>query len=195
MFVMNFPRSLLRAARPANATLSGLRAPSRYGARWLNTSSALSDSRRAGLDASKLNVTRTATPKPLYPKEDLVFGRNFTDHMLAIEWTAEGGWAAPEIMPYQKLALDPATCVFHYGIECFEGQKAYRAADGTVRMFRCNMNTARLNKSAARLALPTVDTEQLETLLRTLVRLEERFIPQSVPSLPRSLPACESLSV
>jgi branched-chain amino acid aminotransferase len=103
--------------------------------------------------------------------------------MLTVEWTAEEGWAAPEIVPYQKICLDPATCVFHYGIECFEGQKAYRAADGTVRMFRCDLNMARLNKSAARLALPMVDSEQLEALLKTFVRLEDRFIPQYVSYL------------
>lgn len=185
MFTMNFPRSLLRAARPANAIKSGLQTPSRYGggARWLTTIRTPSDSPQPGvLDASKLSIRRTTAPKPLYPKEDLVFGRNFTDHMLTVEWTAQGGWAAPQIAPYRKIALDPATCVFHYGIECFEGQKAYRAADGTVRMFRCDMNAARLNRSAARLALPPVDTEQLQALLQSLVRLEDRFIPQSVTS-------------
>ena len=25
-------------------------------------------------------------------KEELVFGRLFTDHMLSIDWTKEGGW-------------------------------------------------------------------------------------------------------
>lgn len=98
--------------------------------------------------------------------------------MLTANWTAESGWADPEIIPYQKICLDPATCVFHYGIECFEGQKAYRAADGSIRLFRCDKNMERLNKSAARLALPTFDPEQLQSLLKSLVRLEERFIPQ-----------------
>ena len=26
----------------------------------------------------------------------------------------------------QNLSLDPATCVFHYAFECFEGMKAYK---------------------------------------------------------------------
>ena len=90
--------------------------------------------------------------------------------------------AVPEDLP-RPSDLDPATCVFHYGIECFEGQKAYRAADGTVRMFRCDLNMARLNKSAARLALPMVDSKQLKALLQTFVRLEDRFIPQCVSPL------------
>ncbi|PHH61412.1 hypothetical protein CDD81_383 [Ophiocordyceps australis] len=130
-----------------------------------------------GLDASKLKISRTSKPKTLLPKKDLVFGRNFTDHMLMVEWTAAEGWKAPAIVPYQNICLDPSTSVFHYGIECFEGQKAYRTANGEIRLFRCNKNMERLNKSAARLALPTFDPVELETLLKTLVRLEDRFVP------------------
>jgi branched-subunit amino acid aminotransferase/4-amino-4-deoxychorismate lyase len=36
----------------------------------------------------------------------------------------------------------------------FEGMKAYRQEDDTVRLFRPDKNMARMNKSAARLALP-----------------------------------------
>jgi hypothetical protein len=49
-----------------------------------------------------------------------------TDHMLTVEWTAAKGWAPARIIPYQNLSLDPATCVFHYAFECFEGLKAYK---------------------------------------------------------------------
>lgn len=98
--------------------------------------------------------------------------------MLTAEWTAATGWAAPAIIPFQKICLEPQTTVFHYGLECFEGQKAYRATDGSLRLFRADMNAARLNKSTARLALPQVDPEQLQKLTRTLVALEDRFIPK-----------------
>lgn len=46
--------------------------------------------------------------------------------MLTVEWTATDGWLNPKITPYQNLSLDPATCVFHYAFECFEGMKAYK---------------------------------------------------------------------
>ncbi|POS74799.1 branched-chain-amino-acid aminotransferase [Diaporthe helianthi] len=130
-----------------------------------------------GLDASKLTIAKNKNPKQLLRKEDLIFGRDFTDHMLTAEWTAATGWAAPAIIPFQKICLEPQTTVFHYGIECFEGQKAYRARDGSLRLFRADMNAARLNKSTARLALPQVDPEQLQKLIRSLVALEDRFIP------------------
>src|SRR5690606_11145053 len=86
------------------------------------------------------------------------------DHMLTIEWNKETGWQAPHIVPYQNLSLDPATCVFHYAFECFEGMKAYKDKAGRIRLFRPDRNMARFNKSAARIALPNFDSAALTEL-------------------------------
>ena len=97
--------------------------------------------------------------------------------MLSIEWTAAEGWLPPRITPYQNLSLDPATCVFHYGFECFEGMKAYKDKKGDVRLFRPDKNMERMNKSAARIALPTFEGQAMVDLIAGFVKLEERFIP------------------
>ncbi|KAH0844703.1 Branched-chain-amino-acid aminotransferase, mitochondrial [Fonsecaea pedrosoi] len=134
-------------------------------------------SKLPGIDPSKLEVTKTITPKELVPNKDLVFGRTFTDHMLSIEWTASQGWLPPRITPYQNLSLDPATCVFHYAFECFEGMKAYKCLkDNSLRLFRPDKNMERMNKSAARIALPTFEGDKLVDLIGTLCKLDERFI-------------------
>ena len=129
------------------------------------------------IDASKLSITKTTTPKDLIPNDELVFGRHFTDHMLSLEWTAQDGWQAPRITPYQNLSLDPATCVFHYAFECFEGMKAYKDDKGNVRLFRPDKNMARLNRSSARIALPNFDSKAMIDLVAQFVKLDERFIP------------------
>jgi branched-chain amino acid aminotransferase len=100
--------------------------------------------------------------------------------MLSIEWTATDGWLPPQITPYQNLSLDPATCVFHYAFECFEGMKAYRDSKGRVRLFRPDKNMERFNKSAARIALPTFDSSALIQLISRLVYIDDRFIPRYV---------------
>ncbi|EXJ58604.1 branched-chain amino acid aminotransferase [Cladophialophora yegresii CBS 114405] len=134
-------------------------------------------SKLPGIDPVKLDVTKTITPKALVPNQDLVFGRTFTDHMLSIEWTASQGWLPPRITPYQNLSLDPATCVFHYAFECFEGMKAYKCEkDNSLRLFRPDKNMQRMNKSAARIALPTFNGDKLVELIGTLCKLDERFI-------------------
>ena len=99
--------------------------------------------------------------------------------MLSIEWTASQGWLAPRITPYQNLSLDPATCVFHYAFECFEGMKAYKDSSNQIRLFRPDRNMARFNSSSARIALPNFDGPSLISLLSTFVKLEERFIPST----------------
>ena len=99
--------------------------------------------------------------------------------MLAIEWTASQGWLAPCITPYQNLSLDPATCVFHYAFECFEGMKAYKDSSNNIRLFRPDKNMARFNSSSARIALPTFDGPSLISLISSFVKLEERFIPST----------------
>ncbi|KAI4135810.1 MAG: hypothetical protein LQ347_000356 [Umbilicaria vellea] len=102
-----------------------------------------------------------------------------TDHMLSIEWTASQGWLPPRITPYQNLSLDPATCVFHYAFECFEGMKAYKNNQGQIRLFRPDKNMARFNKSSARIALPTFEPQSLIDLIAQFSSLEARFIPDT----------------
>lgn len=38
-----------------------------------------------------------------------------SDHMLTIEWTKEGNWGKPKIIPYQDLKISPAASCLHYG--------------------------------------------------------------------------------
>jgi branched-chain amino acid aminotransferase len=97
--------------------------------------------------------------------------------MLSIEWTATEGWLTPQIIPYQNLSLDPATCVFHYAFEAFEGMKAYRDNEGRIRLFRPDKNMQRLNKSSHRIALPTFDSEAFIELIARFVSIDDRFIP------------------
>lgn len=181
---------LPRLLRPANSTSCSFKRISQikaqvqtirpFSSQWrLQQQLAANDLKHLpDIDPLKLELTKTITPKQLVPNQDLVFGRTFTDHMLSIEWTASQGWLSPRITPYQNLSLDPATCVFHYAFECFEGMKAYKCPhDGTLRLFRPDKNMERMNGSAARIALPTFDGDALIKLIGELCKLDERFIP------------------
>jgi branched-chain amino acid aminotransferase len=129
------------------------------------------------LSASRLTIEKVAAPKPLVPLKDLVFGKTFTDHMLTVNWTDKEGWLDPKIHAYSKISLDPSAIVFHYGMECFEGMKAYKDKAGNIRLFRPDMNAKRLWKSAHRLALPTFDQAAFLELLKQLMKVEDRWIP------------------
>ncbi|KAI5951921.1 BAT2 [Candida jiufengensis] len=130
------------------------------------------------LDASKLVIEKTNNPKPKKSKDQLLFGKSFTDHMLEIDWDSKNGWGTPKISPYHNLSLDPSSVVFHYGFELFEGMKAYKDSNGKIRTFRGNKNMERMNKSAARITLPEFNGEELQKLIDKLLIVDQDFIPE-----------------
>ncbi len=105
------------------------------------------------------------------------FGRHFTDHMVRIDWTADGGWSDGEIAPYGPLTLDPATMALHYGQEIFEGLKAYRQPDGSIAAFRPDANGARFQRSARRLAMAELPVDRFVEALGALVNIDHEWVP------------------
>lgn len=105
------------------------------------------------------------------------FGKYFTDHMLSVTWTAEGGWHDARIEPYGPIPMDPASAVLHYAQEIFEGMKAYRHADGSVWTFRPEANAERFQRSARRLALPEMPVEMFVDSLEALVSIDAEWVP------------------
>jgi branched-chain amino acid aminotransferase len=107
------------------------------------------------------------------------FGKHFTDHMVAIDWSIDEGWHDARVQPYGPLLLDPAASVLHYAQEIFEGLKAYRHADRSVWAFRPERNAARLRKSAQRMALPELSEDDFVESIAQLVRADARWVPDA----------------
>lgn len=132
----------------------------------------------ASIDPSKMDITKAQTRKLFPPKEELLFGQLFTDHMLEIDWTSDHGWHAPVIRPYGPFQMDPAASVLHYGLECFEGMKGYLDSEGRTRLFRPDMNMARMKVSCERMNLPDFDGDAFLECIKELVRLDKGCIPE-----------------
>lgn len=109
----------------------------------------------------------------------LGFGKIFTDRMFIAEWKAGQGWVDARIQPYGPFTLDPAALVFHYAQEIFEGLKAYRWHDGSIALFRPEMNARRFNHSADRLCMPEVPEDLFLEGIEKLVSLEKEWIPSA----------------
>jgi len=105
------------------------------------------------------------------------FGRVFTDHLAIARWTVDRGWHDARIQPYGPLSLDPATHVFHYSQTIFEGFKAYLQPDGSIATFRPHANGERFNRSAKRMALPSLPVEDFVAASDLLVRTDARWVP------------------
>lgn len=111
--------------------------------------------------------------------DNLKFGKYFADHMFIADY-ANGQWQQPaSIKPYENMSFPPSMAVFHYGQAIFEGQKAYRMADGSIGIFRPLANFERFNKSAIRMCMPTVPEEIFMGGLVQLLQIDRDWVPSS----------------
>jgi branched-chain amino acid aminotransferase len=124
-----------------------------------------------------IRITRTAHGKDKPKDKDLAFGTDFTDHMFLMNFQEEKGWYDPRIEPYGPLTLDPACANLHYGQGLFEGLKAFRGKDGTIRLFRPDKHAARLNRTAHRMCIPALDPDMVMKSWTTLVGLDRDWVP------------------
>lgn len=122
----------------------------------------------------KIEKAKTLKQKPDF--SNLGFGKYFTDHMFVMDYSEKEGWHDARIVPFDYIPIHPASTVLHYGAEIFEGMKAYRTADG-YQMFRPVENVRRMNNSAERLCLPTLDEDFFLKALSTLITLDYEWIP------------------
>jgi branched-chain amino acid aminotransferase len=109
----------------------------------------------------------------------LGFGLSFTDHMFTMRWKQGKGWHDATISKLKPFSLHPASIVFHYGQEIFEGLKAFASTDGDdILLFRPDENVKRFNRSAARLCMPVLDESEMMEAIEQLVLSEKRWIPR-----------------
>src|SRR5437899_1448657 len=129
-------------------------------------------------DATRTRRSGTKWEKP--KDKALAFGNVFTAHMFVMAFQEEKGWYDPRVEPYGPFPMDPATAVLHYGQGLFEGLKAFRGRDGKIRLFRPQKHVERLNRTAERMCIPTLDPEMVLKSWTTLVDVDRDWTPSSV---------------
>jgi branched-chain amino acid aminotransferase len=129
---------------------------------------------------SELKIQRVTQSRRPPSFEQLGFGEQFTDHMFLMDYDEEGGWSRPRIVPYGPLKLEPAAAVLHYAQAVFDGLKAFRGTDGSIRLFRPVDHADRLNRSCDRLCIPRIDPELLVWSFRQLLRVDASWVPEGI---------------
>ena len=128
-----------------------------------------------------IRIERTQTPKEKpVAGQKLGFGKIFTDHMFVMNYTEGQGWHDARIVPFQNISLSPAAMVYHYGQEMFEGLKAYTNPDGSVYLFRPEMNAKRTNNTNDRLVIPQIPVEDFVQAVSAVVDIDRDWIPTEV---------------
>ncbi|MGK0499634.1 MAG: branched-chain amino acid aminotransferase [Oceanicoccus sp.] len=110
------------------------------------------------------------------------FGSVFMPEMALTRFDGKQ-WSNFELVASDSISLHPGAHVLHYASTCFEGLKAFRHSDGSVKIFRMDCNIARFTQSSQLLALPAIDCEQTKAMI---VEVVKRFAGE-VPEVPGSL--------
>lgn len=122
----------------------------------------------------RYELASTLKPKPTGA---IPFGTYMTDHMFLMNYETGKGWHDARIVPYAPFQIDPACMVLHYAQEIFEGMKAYRAEDGSIRLFRPEENFKRMNRSCERMCIPQINVDDCVEAVKALVRVEQDWVP------------------
>ena len=131
---------------------------------------------------TNFSVTKNSSSKPESQRKEILenpgFGKYFTDHMVLIDWEQDKGFINPRVVPYAKLEVDPANMTLHYGQAIFEGLKAYRHKDGTIKTFRPFENAKRFARSAKRMAMPEMPEELFVQAIKELISVDKNWVPE-----------------
>ena len=107
---------------------------------------------------------------------NLSFGAHFSDHVFIADYK-NGVWENLRIEPFGPLSLSPSSMALHYGQAIFEGMKATKMADGKPFLFRPVEHAKRINRSAARMCMPSFPEEIFLDALQALIHLDQEWIP------------------
>ena len=105
------------------------------------------------------------------------FGTVFLPEMPLITFDGEQ-WSPISMVPSDSISLHPGAHVLHYASTCFEGLKAFKHRDGSVRLFRPECNAARMVQSSTMLHLPPVSSDTLLTMFKQVVKQYANDIPE-----------------
>ena len=125
----------------------------------------------------EIPVIRNTNPKPRPDESALGFAKYFTDHMFVAEYDEGKGWHSWRVEPYAPFLIDPASTVLHYAQMMFEGMKAYRKPDGTIQLFRPDMNIARMKNTCERMCMPEIPGDLFMAGLTAVIEADKDWVP------------------
>ena len=108
---------------------------------------------------------------------ELGFNYNRTGGENARVCYKDGKWGTPQFTTDEYLPIHMSAACLHYGLEAFEGLKAFRGDDGKIRLFRPKANAFRMACGARKLCLPEVPEKLFVDVCVEVVRRNLEFVP------------------
>lgn len=108
--------------------------------------------------------------------KNLPFGYIPTNYNVRCTFS-DGKWGPIEVSDSEYIPMHMAAVCLHYGQEAFEGLKAFRGADGKIRVFRMDENAKRFRNSAEGIMMEPLPEDIFCEMVRKVVALNAEFVP------------------
>ena len=89
----------------------------------------------------------------------------------------DGQWGEGKLTQDRFITISMFSQVLHYSQEAFEGLKAYATKDGSINLFRPDMNAKRLQKSCRRLLMPEIPEKDFINAVIEVVKANRKHVP------------------
>lgn len=106
----------------------------------------------------------------------LTFSYTKTNSLLC-RYFRNGEWTPVESHTDDEIRISAFAGALHYSIECFEGLKAFRGKDGSIRLFRPEENAKRMQRSADFLGIEAPSIEMFVDMCIQCVKENIDFLP------------------
>lgn len=107
---------------------------------------------------------------------NLAFGYLKTDYNIRCNYK-DGQWGEFECHTDDNVSIPIAATCLHYGQECFEGLKAFKGADGKIRVFRVEENAKRMSISAQTIKMPEIPVDLFIDAVDLAIKKNIDFVP------------------
>ncbi|KIX00145.1 branched-chain amino acid aminotransferase [Rhinocladiella mackenziei CBS 650.93] len=86
-------------------------------------------------------------------------------------------WSKPRFVTSPHLSIHGMAPGLNYGVQCYEGMKAFRQRDGNITIFRPDQNAKRMQRSAEFVSIPPVPEEHFIECVNLAVAMNAEFVP------------------
>lgn len=109
--------------------------------------------------------------------DELNFDFNATGGENVRYYFRDGAWSDAEYTTSEYIPVHMCAAALNYGLQAFEGLKAFRGVDGRVRLFRPHAHYARMAAGARKLCLPMPSEQMFVDACVDIVRRNLAFLP------------------
>ncbi|KIW17871.1 branched-chain amino acid aminotransferase [Exophiala spinifera] len=86
-------------------------------------------------------------------------------------------WSKPRWVTSPHLSIHGMAPGLNYGVQCYEGMKAFRRPDGSISIFRPDQNAKRMQRSAEYISVPPVPEDLFVESVNLAVAMNAEYVP------------------